>query len=43
MYNMYGPTETTIWSTTFRIGEESDVIPIGKPIVNTQVYVLDGN
>ena len=41
MYNMYGPTETTIWSTTFRIGEESDVIPIGKPIVNTQVYVLD--
>jgi len=41
MHNMYGPTETTIWSTTFRIDEESDVIPIGKPIVNTQVYVLD--
>jgi len=37
MHNMYGPTETTIWSTTFRIDEESDVIPIGKPIVNTQV------
>jgi amino acid adenylation domain-containing protein len=41
MYNMYGPTETTIWSTTFPIGEESDSISIGKPIVNTQVYVLD--
>lgn len=41
MYNMYGPTETTIWSTTFRIGEESDRIPIGKPIANTQLYVLD--
>src|SRR5208282_487838 len=27
MYNMYGPTETTIWSTTFRIGKESDRIP----------------
>ena len=41
MYNMYGPTETTIWSTTSRIGENPDSISIGKPIVNTQVYVLD--
>ncbi|MFZ0912890.1 MAG: non-ribosomal peptide synthetase [Candidatus Korobacteraceae bacterium] len=41
MYNMYGPTETTIWSTTFRITGDSDRIPIGKPIANTQVYVLD--
>jgi amino acid adenylation domain-containing protein len=41
MYNMYGPTETTIWSTAFRICEELDSIPIGKPILNTQVYVLD--
>jgi len=41
MYNLYGPTETTIWSTTFRITADSDTIPIGKPIVNTQVYVLD--
>jgi amino acid adenylation domain-containing protein len=41
MRNMYGPTETTIWSTTFRITEDSDSIPIGKPIANTQVYVLD--
>ncbi len=41
MHNMYGPTETTIWSTTFRITGDSDSIPIGKPIANTQVYVLD--
>ncbi len=41
MYNMYGPTETTIWSTTFRITGDSDSISIGKPIANTQVYVLD--
>ncbi len=41
MYNMYGPTETTIWSTTSRIGKEPSAISIGKPIKNTQVYVLD--
>src|ERR1035437_8107370 len=41
MHNMYGPTETTIWSTTFPITRDSDSLPIGKPIANTQVYVLD--
>lgn len=41
MHNMYGPTETTIWSTTFRITGDSDSIPIGNPIANTQVHVLD--
>jgi amino acid adenylation domain-containing protein len=39
--NMYGPTETAIWSTVFRVQEQRSSIPIGKPIVNTQVYVLD--
>ena len=43
MYNMYGPTETTIWSTTFQIPEESRSVLIGKPIANTQIYVLDSN
>ncbi|WP_370962896.1 non-ribosomal peptide synthase/polyketide synthase [Amycolatopsis sp. cg9] len=37
--NMYGPTETTIWSTTARVGEGAPTI--GTPIANTQVYVLD--
>jgi amino acid adenylation domain-containing protein len=41
LYNMYGPTETTIWSTTSKIDESPESISIGKPIKNTQVYVLD--
>jgi amino acid adenylation domain-containing protein len=41
LYNMYGPTETTIWSTTSKMGESPESISIGKPIKNTQVYVLD--
>ncbi|MCA9622301.1 MAG: LLM class flavin-dependent oxidoreductase, partial [Myxococcales bacterium] len=39
--NMYGPTETTIWSSTQVVkGDESNV-PIGRPIANTQLFVLD--
>ncbi|MGW5714880.1 non-ribosomal peptide synthase/polyketide synthase [Amycolatopsis sp. NPDC003865] len=37
--NMYGPTETTIWSTTARVGEGSPTI--GRAIANTRVHVLD--
>ncbi len=36
--NMYGPTETTIWSTC---GEPGETVTIGRPIANTQVYLLD--
>lgn len=39
--NMYGPTETTIWSTCFELDPASDEILIGKPIANTSCYVLD--
>jgi natural product biosynthesis luciferase-like monooxygenase protein len=39
--NMYGPTETTVWSTTARADASQPVAPIGTPIANTQVYVLD--
>jgi acyl carrier protein len=38
---MYGPTETTIWSTTHHVNEFRNTIPIGQPIANTQVYILD--
>ncbi len=38
--NMYGPTETTIWSSTDRI-EDPEAITIGRPIANTALYVLD--
>ncbi len=41
--NMYGPTETTVWSTVAPVnGREEGIVPIGRPIANTRVYVLDG-
>ena len=39
--NMYGPTETTIWSTTYELTAEETAVPIGTPIANTQIYILD--
>ncbi len=42
LWNLYGPTETTIWSTVRQITTADAVITIGHPIANTQVYVLDG-
>jgi len=41
LWNLYGPTETTIWSTLSRVGGPQEPITIGKPIANTQVYILD--
>ncbi|MDQ3289422.1 MAG: amino acid adenylation domain-containing protein [Pseudomonadota bacterium] len=41
VWNMYGPTETTIWSTCGRIHESDQSVPIGTPIANTSVWVLD--
>ena len=41
--NMYGPTETTIWSTTCRIEDVETSVSIGKPIANTQIYMLDAD
>lgn len=43
LWNMYGPTETTVWSTVFKITSAQQPILIGRPIGNTQIYVLDGN
>lgn len=42
IYNMYGPTETAVWSTVHDVTNEQN-ISIGKPIINTQCYVLDKN
>ena len=39
--NMYGPTETTIWSTTQQIDAADPSVPIGRPIANTEIYILD--
>jgi amino acid adenylation domain-containing protein len=41
VWNMYGPTETTIWSTTKQISKNEGLITVGAPIANTQVYILD--
>jgi amino acid adenylation domain-containing protein len=41
LWNMYGPTETTIWSTLKKINAEESIITIGKPIANTQIYLLN--
>ncbi|QYK42461.1 MAG: LLM class flavin-dependent oxidoreductase [Paracoccaceae bacterium] len=41
LLNMYGPTETTIWSTVEEVAAAEAVANIGRPIANTQVYVLD--
>lgn len=45
--NEYGPTEATVASTYFRIPVNADnqvdlpVVPIGKPVYNTQIYILN--
>ena len=41
LWNMYGPTETTIWSTTHNVQASDKSISIGRPIHNTQIYILD--
>ncbi|MEO3859046.1 amino acid adenylation domain-containing protein [Acrocarpospora sp. B8E8] len=41
LVNVYGPTETTIWSTTWEVPAEPAEPRIGRPIANTQVYILD--
>ncbi len=40
LWNMYGPTETTIWSTVDRVTADAP-ISLGHPIANTQIYLLD--
>lgn len=42
IYNMYGPTETTIWSTVSELTNK-DRIDIGHPIKNTEIYIVDEN
>ena len=41
VWNMYGPTETTIWSTLKKIEKPGDASNIGQPLNNTQVYILN--
>ncbi|MGW4898739.1 AMP-binding protein, partial [Kitasatospora sp. NPDC004240] len=40
--NVYGPTETTIWSSFWEVPAGADAVSIGRPLANTGLYVLDG-
>ena len=41
LWNMYGPTETTIWSSLYQVRSAVVTAPIGRPIANTTLYILD--
>ncbi|MFN6534911.1 MAG: amino acid adenylation domain-containing protein [Nostoc sp. EkiNYC01] len=41
LWNMYGPTETTIWSAASEVETDRKIIPISAAIANTQLYILD--
>jgi amino acid adenylation domain-containing protein len=41
LWNVYGPTETTIWSTVARVMPGDGPVPIGRPIANTSIHILD--
>jgi amino acid adenylation domain-containing protein len=44
LFNEYGPTEATVWSSVYHYQSlETTIVPIGKPIANTQIYILDPN
>ena len=40
IFNIYGPTETTVWVTNTKVNSAED-ITIGKPMANTQIYIVD--
>ena len=45
IYNEYGPTEGTVWATVHRCrsDDETSSVPIGRPISNTRIYIVDGD
>ncbi|MEV7939438.1 amino acid adenylation domain-containing protein [Kitasatospora sp. NPDC088264] len=43
LFNVYGPTETTIWSTCAEVPAGPEAVLIGRPIANTRAYVLDAD
>jgi amino acid adenylation domain-containing protein/non-ribosomal peptide synthase protein (TIGR01720 family) len=48
LFNVYGPTETTIWSSVYQVKkseklEKKSTVLIGRPLANTEFYILDKN
>ncbi|MCA1567663.1 MAG: amino acid adenylation domain-containing protein [Acidobacteria bacterium] len=41
VWNLYGPTETTIWSGAHQLRHGEEHVPLGRPLANTRFYVLD--
>ncbi|WJG09754.1 non-ribosomal peptide synthetase/type I polyketide synthase [Aliiglaciecola sp. LCG003] len=41
VWNMYGPTETCVWSSVEKIVDSDELITVGRPIANTQFYIVD--
>jgi amino acid adenylation domain-containing protein/thioester reductase-like protein len=42
LWNMYGPTETTVYSAIYQVQPGNEAIPIGRPVANTQIYMIAG-
>ena len=43
LWNMYGPTETTIWSSVSEVGSNGGPVRLGEPVLNTELHVLDAS
>ena len=43
LWNLYGPTETTIWSSVHQVKADRELISIGRPLANVKYYILDSH
>ncbi|MEO1558214.1 MAG: amino acid adenylation domain-containing protein, partial [Cyanobacteria bacterium J06632_19] len=43
LWNLYGPTEITVWATLYQVKPGEEAVSIGRPLGNTQAYILDTN
>jgi len=43
LWNIYGPTENSVWSSIYQVESPETVIPIGKPFANIEIYILDAH